>query len=172
MGEVIKRHGLVAGRRRRGAVFKVERGTLTAPQRSNHVLGVDFKGWFVTGDGRRYDHLTVTDFHSRFILKIDALEEARTYFAKATFEAAFKALCRRQGLGMQNYRAKRQLSSARQNPHQPWGPAPQPSRVLRMEPMARRRVDRAANPGRRTILKREPLWRNPPLRLLSSRAVS
>ena len=168
VGEVIKRHGLVAERRRRGAAFKVERGTLTAPQRSNHVLRVDFKGWFVAGDGRRYDHLTVTDFHSRFILKIDALEEARTYLANS----AFKALFRRQGLGMQTYRAKCQLSSARQNPHQPWGPAPQPSRVLRMEPMARRRVDRAANPGRRTILKREPLWRNPPLRLLSSRAVS
>ena len=35
-----------AERRRRGAVFKVERGTLTAPERPNHVLGVDFKGWF------------------------------------------------------------------------------------------------------------------------------
>ena len=92
MGEVIKRHGLVAERRRRGAAFKVERGTLTAPQRSNHVLGVDFKGWFVTGDGRRYDPLTVTDLHRHFILKTDALEEAWTYFAKAAFEAAFKAL--------------------------------------------------------------------------------
>lgn len=94
VGEVLKRHGLVAERRRRGAVFKVERASLTAPQRPNHVLGVDFKGWFLTGDGRRCDPLTVTDLHSRFILKIDALEEARTSFAKA----AFRALFRRQGL--------------------------------------------------------------------------
>ena len=94
VGEVLKRHGLVAERRRRGAVFKVERGTLTAPERPNHVLGVDFKGWFLTGDGRRCDPLTVTDLHSRFILKIDALEEARTSFAKA----AFRALFRRQGI--------------------------------------------------------------------------
>ena len=94
VGEVLKRHGLVAERRRRGAVFKVERGTLTAPERPNHVLGVDFKGWFLTGDGRRCDPLTVTDLHSRFILKIEGLEEARTSFAKA----AFRALFRRQGL--------------------------------------------------------------------------
>ena len=94
VGEVLKRHGLVAERRRRGAVFKMERGTLTAPERPNHVLGVDFKGWFLTGDGQRCDPLTVTDLHSRFILKIDALEEARTSFAKASFRALF----RRQGI--------------------------------------------------------------------------
>jgi hypothetical protein len=46
----------------------VDRGTLTAPERPNHVLGVDFKEWFPTGDGRRCDPLTVTDPHSRFIL--------------------------------------------------------------------------------------------------------
>jgi hypothetical protein len=44
VGEVLKRHDLVAERRRRGAVFKVERSMLTAPERPNHVLGVDFKG--------------------------------------------------------------------------------------------------------------------------------
>jgi len=44
VGEVLKRHGMVDERRRRGAVFKVERGALTVPERSNHVLGVDFKG--------------------------------------------------------------------------------------------------------------------------------
>jgi putative transposase len=94
VGEVLKRHGLVAERRRRGAVFKMERGTLTAPERPNHVLGVDFKGWFLTGDGQRCDPLIVTDLHSRFILKIDALEEARTSFTKASFRALF----RRQGI--------------------------------------------------------------------------
>lgn len=94
VGEVLKRHGLVAERRRRGAVFKTERGSLTPPERPNHVLGVDFKGWFLTADGRRCDPLTVTDLYSRFILKIEALEEARTSWTKA----AFRALFRRQGL--------------------------------------------------------------------------
>ena len=40
--EVLKRHGLVAERRRRGAVLKMDRGSLTAPLHPNHVLGVDF----------------------------------------------------------------------------------------------------------------------------------
>ena len=60
-----------------GEVLKAERGALTAPERCNHVLGVDFKGWFETGDGKRCDPLTVTDLFSRFILKIGALPEAR-----------------------------------------------------------------------------------------------
>jgi putative transposase len=94
VGEVLKRHGLVAERRRRGAVFKVERGSRTVPERPNHVIGVDFKGWFETRDGRRCDPLTVTDLFSRFILKIDALEETRTSFVKA----AFRSLFRRQGI--------------------------------------------------------------------------
>ena len=89
---MLKRHGLVAERRRRGAVFRVERGTLTTPEGPNHVLGVDFKGWFLTGDGKRCDPLTVTDLHSRFILKIEGLEKARTSFAKAAFCALFRRL--------------------------------------------------------------------------------
>jgi transposase InsO family protein len=94
VGEVLKRHGMVAERRRRGGVFKVDRGGLTAPERCNHVLGVDFKGWFRTGDGQRCDPLTVTDLYSRFLLKLEALEEARTAWTKAAFQALF----RRQGL--------------------------------------------------------------------------
>ena len=90
VGEALKRHGLVAEQGRRGAVFRVERGKLTVAGRPNHVPGVDFKGWFLTGDGKRCDPLTVTDLHSRFILKIDALEEARTSFAKASFRSLFR----------------------------------------------------------------------------------
>jgi hypothetical protein len=33
---------MVEVRKRRGAVFKVERGALTVPEHSNHVVGVDF----------------------------------------------------------------------------------------------------------------------------------
>jgi len=94
VGEVLKRHGMVRERSRRGSAFSVERGTLTVPERCNHVLGVDFKGWFLTGDGHRCDPLTVTDLHSRFVLKIDGLEEARTSWT----QAAFRALFRRQGI--------------------------------------------------------------------------
>ena len=94
VSEVLKRHGLVAERGRRGAMFMEFRRVLFRSERPNYVPGVDFKGWFLTGEGQHCNPLTVTDLHSRFILKIYVLEEAWTSFAKA----AFRALFRRQGL--------------------------------------------------------------------------
>jgi len=94
VGEVLKRHGMVAARRRRGAVFKVERGTLTVPERNNHVFGVDFKGWFLTGDGERCDPLTVTDLPSRYLLRAEGLPQATTRWT----QQAFRRLFRQQGL--------------------------------------------------------------------------
>ena len=67
VGEVLKRNGLVKSRRRRAGKFRVDRGELTAGERPNHVLGVDFKGWFNTADGERFDPLTVSDLHSRYL---------------------------------------------------------------------------------------------------------
>jgi transposase InsO family protein len=90
VGEVLKRNGMVTERRRRGAVFKVERGTMTAPERPNHVLGVDFKGWFMMGDCKRCDPLTVTDLHSRLVMKIAVMEETRTAWVQAEFRALFR----------------------------------------------------------------------------------
>ena len=94
VGEVLKRHGMVETRRSRGAVFKVERSALTVPERCNHVLGVDFKGWFLTADGERCDPLTVTDLYSRFLLRAEGLPQATTRWTMA----AFRALFRRQGV--------------------------------------------------------------------------
>jgi transposase InsO family protein len=94
VGEVLKRHGMVEARKRRGAVFKVERGTLTAPERCNHVFGVDFKGWFLTGDGERCDPLTVSDLHSRYLLRAEGLPQATTRWT----QGAFRGLFRQQGI--------------------------------------------------------------------------
>jgi transposase InsO family protein len=90
VGEVLKRHGLVKSARRRGGVFKVERATLSPPERCNHVLGVDFKGWFALGNGERCDPLTVSDLHSRFLLKAEALPQATTRWTKREFRSLFK----------------------------------------------------------------------------------
>ena len=94
VGEVLKRHGMVEARRRRGAVFKVERGTLTEAERSNQVLGVDFKGWFLMGDGERCDPLTVTDLHSRYLMRAEGLPQATTQWT----QQAFRGMFRQQGL--------------------------------------------------------------------------
>jgi transposase InsO family protein len=89
VGEVLKRHGMVEARKRRGAVFKVERGALTPPERCNHVLGVDFKGWFTTADGERCDPLTVTDLHSRYLLRAEGLPQATTRWTQRAFRGLF-----------------------------------------------------------------------------------
>jgi len=94
VGAVLTRHGMVKARRHRAGVFKVERGELTVPERCHHVLGVDFKGWFVTGDGDRFDPLTVTDLYSRFLMRAEGLPQQTRRWTQESFRALF----RRQGL--------------------------------------------------------------------------
>lgn len=90
VGEVLKRHGLVKVRKRRGGLFTVERGTLTPAERCNHVLGVDFKGNFPLGDGERCDPLTVSDLFSRFLLKAEAMPDLRVRWTRDAFKSLFR----------------------------------------------------------------------------------
>ncbi len=50
----------------------------------------DFKGWFRTGDGERIDPLTITDAHSRYLLRCQAVDKMDTARVQAIFEAAFR----------------------------------------------------------------------------------
>jgi putative transposase len=67
IGDLLKRHGLVRGRRRRRSPLPQTRPfeTVTRP---NDLWCIDFKGWFRTGDGHRCDPLTITDADSRYLL--------------------------------------------------------------------------------------------------------
>jgi hypothetical protein len=40
---------------------------------ANDVWCSDFKGWFRTGDGRRCDPFTLSDAHSRYLLRSQAV---------------------------------------------------------------------------------------------------
>ncbi|HXZ17831.1 MAG TPA: IS481 family transposase [Roseiarcus sp.] len=87
-GEILKRAGLVSQRRlhRRGPP---RLGELTAPERCNHVWGVDHKGWVRLGDGARVEPLTITDGFSRYLL-CAAPSTATTHAqARPLFERAF-----------------------------------------------------------------------------------
>lgn len=90
VGDILKRNGLVKRQRRRGAAFHVKRGDLTAPSHNNHVWGVDFKGWFSLGNGNRCDPLTVSDLHSRYILRVQALPQATQRWTHRAFRSLFK----------------------------------------------------------------------------------
>lgn len=67
IGDLLKREGLVARRRR--VRRPLPRTQPFAPvTAANDLWCVDFKGWFRTQDGRRCDPLTVSDAHSRALL--------------------------------------------------------------------------------------------------------
>src|SRR5262249_36881862 len=45
----------------------------SACEQANDVWCIDFKGWFLTGDGTRCEPLTLSDAHSRYLLRCQAV---------------------------------------------------------------------------------------------------
>ena len=89
IGELLKREGLVVGRkkRRRTAPYTEPLAHADGP---NRVWCADFKGWFRTGDGERIDPLTISDAYSRYLLRCQAVAKTDTERARAIFEAGFR----------------------------------------------------------------------------------
>lgn len=85
--EIFKDHHLVTSRRIRHRV------PVTAPlgdlNDCNETWAVDLKGWFLTGDGRKCEPLTMTDCHSRFLLKCVHMERHTVDHVWPVFEEAF-----------------------------------------------------------------------------------
>jgi len=89
MGTMLAREGLVIARRKRRKTEPYSRPFAAATE-PNRVWCVDFKGWFRTQDGERMDPLTVSDAHSRYLLRCQAVEKTDTARVQAIFEAAFR----------------------------------------------------------------------------------
>jgi len=89
MGEILKRHGLTSPRkrRRRTPAYTQPFADCDGP---NAVWCADFKGWFRTGDGSRCDPLTISDAHSRYLLRVQGMTETRHGPVRALFEATFR----------------------------------------------------------------------------------
>lgn len=89
IGELLKREGLVVARklRRRAPPYTQPFAAADGP---NRVWCADFKGWFRTQDGERIDPLTLSDAHSRYLLRCQAVEKSDTARTQAIFEAAFR----------------------------------------------------------------------------------
>lgn len=89
IGEVLKRSGLTHPRKVR---------VRTPPQQqpfahieaANQTWCADFKGWFRTHDGTRCDPLTITDAHTRFLLRCHIVPKTDGLHAAAIFDAAFR----------------------------------------------------------------------------------
>jgi transposase InsO family protein len=90
---VLERAGLTQKRRKRRSS---EAGRLCSGRRAtaaNEVWTVDFKGWWRSG-AKRCEPLTVRDEHSRYLLEVRALQNARSETVRKSFERLFE----RQGL--------------------------------------------------------------------------
>jgi transposase InsO family protein len=94
IGEILRRHGLSVRRRRKPGSYQALNDGLTVPTQPNHVWTVDFKGWFLLGNGQRCDPLTVCDRYSHFVLGCRARTDQQF---KGTLHA-FKGLMRQAGL--------------------------------------------------------------------------
>lgn len=57
---------------------------------ANDVWCIDFKGWFRTGDGARCEPLTLSDAHSRYLLRCQAMARTDTDHVWPVLEAAFR----------------------------------------------------------------------------------
>jgi putative transposase len=89
IGELLKRKGMTAPvKRHRKAGPSLH--PLSHVQEANQVWCVDFKGWFRCGDGSRCDPLTLTDAHSRYLLRCQALEGQEGRGVRDVMEAAFR----------------------------------------------------------------------------------
>jgi transposase InsO family protein len=87
-GEILKRAGLVSGRRlHRRAPPRLD--DLTVPRYANHVWRVDHKGWVRLRDGTRTEPLTMTDGFSRYLLSVSATCSTREEEARPLFKRAF-----------------------------------------------------------------------------------
>lgn len=65
--EIFKEHGLVKKRRLRRRVPATHPlGYVTG---ANDVWSLDFKGWFLVGNGEKCEPFTVTDGHTRFVIR-------------------------------------------------------------------------------------------------------
>ena len=88
---VLARAGLIEPRRRRQR--SIEAGRLWSGHRGqapNEVWTVDFKGWWYDGQGKRCEPLTVRDEHSRYVLELRRMADARTDTVRECFERLFE----------------------------------------------------------------------------------
>lgn len=86
--EIFKQHHLVTTRKLRSRV------PATAPlgelAGNNDTWAVDLKGWFLTGDGRKCEPLTITDCFSRYLIRCTHLNNHTVDYVWPLFDEAFR----------------------------------------------------------------------------------
>ena len=90
-GAILARAGLTVPRHRPRAHVPAWTQPFGTVQQANDTWCADFKGWFRTGDGVRCDPLTISDAHSRLLVRCQALHHGiETQYVQPVFDAAFR----------------------------------------------------------------------------------
>ena len=89
IGALFDREGLTVKRRlrRRSPPSSAPFGHCAA---ANDVWCIDFKGWFLTGDGTRCEPLTLSDAYSRYLLRCQAMARTDADHVWPVLDAAFR----------------------------------------------------------------------------------
>ena len=88
-GNILRRAGLTSPKRkkRRTTPYSEPFSEVTAP---NQLWCMDFKGYFSTGDGTRCDPFTITDAHSRYLIRCQTVSRMDFDQVRAVCEAAMR----------------------------------------------------------------------------------
>ena len=89
IGLILKR-GELSGKRKRRRHATPSSEPLAHATKANQVWSIDFKGWFVCGNGERCDPLTVSDAATRYLLCCQALEATDTAAVQAEMTRVFR----------------------------------------------------------------------------------
>lgn len=85
---VLDRNGLVISKKRRR--YTAQGTALSNANTPNQLWCADYKGEFMLGNKQYCYPLTITDYHSRFLLACEALDSTRETMAFSVFERVFK----------------------------------------------------------------------------------
>jgi putative transposase len=88
-GEILRRHGLLCARKLHRHTTP-SRGPLAGYDGSNSVWCVDYKGWFLLGNGQRCDPFTITDGFSRYLLRCRGFARIELKNTRRVCEDAFR----------------------------------------------------------------------------------
>lgn len=91
IGEMLEREGLIYRRRRKPVEsYRPEGVGFPEPSEVNQTWGIDYKGWFRTGDGKRCEPLTMNESVSRKLLRLVAMGGIDGVRVRAVMESAFR----------------------------------------------------------------------------------
>ena len=90
IGVLFDRAGLTVHRKRRHHRASPSSTPFLGCVGANDVWCIDLKGWFRTGDGQRCEPLTLSDAHSRYLLRCQVLARNDTEHVWPVLDAAFR----------------------------------------------------------------------------------